>query len=597
LFPDDAFEPTLLGAARKHWRLVLVFAIGGLVAAWLIHSALASAWVAEASMVVENPENSQLFDEQAAGSPERYTADQVAIIESTPVATRALEIAEETSDAGPFDLGELVDGVDVESTLESGLIEVVAANDDPDKAVVVANATVTAYQETKEAATASGFESAITEFDDSIAAVDAELEDITAQITELRTTGEDGNVDAQLQAAIGELLGLLDEPATQAAPELEVVLQQLQTLQLIRSVQAEDPELASLNESRTQALERRSQLALRRDQLRVDAALTSTGIVLVSPAQAADQSIGLPRALAFGLLLGAVLGAVAALATATRSHRFNHRSEPELFLNTPLLAEVPHFGEESLDTDLPSIDAPDSSSAEALRFAVGALGVGAKSEDGPTQETAHTGPGVVGVASPSLGDGKSVLAANLAATATLLGSKVLLVDCDFGDPGLAKLFGAPTDTVGMTDVVDDGLTLDQAITRIRIDDDNSFDLLTRGSRNVTAPGFFRSAQTAEFFADLRKRYDLVIVDTPPVLQVAYTGTVLGLCDRVAFVVPHHSDVSRLAEAAERLYLANASADGYIYNRAPLREENWADDRLRSARALVGTVRTGTTSDR
>ncbi|MGH3649787.1 MAG: hypothetical protein ACRDU9_03685, partial [Acidimicrobiia bacterium] len=152
------------------------------------------------------------------------------------------------------------------------------------------------------------------------------------------------------------------------------------------------------------------------------------------------------------------------------------------------------------------------------------------------------------------------------------GRNVLLIDCDFGDPSLAKILGVAYSPVGITDVVDASHPLSLAVQVIEIGDGLSVDLLTRGSQNVTAPAFFRAPDTDSFFDSLRATYDLIVVDVPPVLQVAYAGSVVRLCDRTIVVVPHRSEVFRLAETVDRLSLSNSGILGYVYNRSSLRSE-------------------------
>ncbi len=549
----------MLGAIRKHWLVVALIGIIGASFGALVHQVLADDWVGSATMLVEHPESSQLFGEGPVASPERYTADQVVILQSTPVASRALEIlAGEIEDDG-LGLDDLMSGVEVETGMESGLISVHAVSDDPNRATAIANAVVSAYEERKEADADRAFEAALTEFDASIAAVDEELAGIAREIRALRDPAADGAaVEAQLQSAIEQLLAIISQPDPESAPELEGVLQQLQTLQLIQSVQGEDPALASLIESRAQALERRSQLALRRDQLRVDAALTSTGIAIVSPARTAEQPVPLSRAIAVGLLIGLVGGALIAYALANKSGRFHHPDEPGLILETPLLAEIPDFAAESLETEFPVRDAPRSDAAEAFRFAVPAL---TSSLVGPKSTK------VVAVVGSRVGAGASVVAANLAAAAAARGRSVLLVDCDFGSPTLADIVDSPGVRYGITDVVESGVTMKHAAISVDVGDGLSIDLLARGSHNVTAPGFFRSSETATYFAALRDSYDVVLVDVPSPLQVAYAGVVLSLCDSSVIVVPHQSEVSDLVESIERVSLAGTDIGGYVYNRA------------------------------
>lgn len=570
IFSDASFEPTLLGAIRKHWLVVALIGIMGATFGALVHQVLADEWVGSATMLVEHPESSQLFGEGPVASPERYTADQVVILQSTPVASRALEIlAGEFEDDG-LALDDLMNGVEVETGMESGLVSVHAVSDDPNRATAIANAVVSAYEERKEADADRAFDAAITEFDASIAAVDEELAGIAQEIRALRDPAADGAaIEAQLESAIEQLLAIISQPDPESAPELEGVLQQLQTLQLIQSVQGEDPALASLIESRAQALERRSQLALRRDQLRVDAALTSTGIAIVSPARTAEQPVPLSRAVAVGLLIGLVGGALIAYALANKSGRFHHPDEPGLILEIPLLAEIPDFAVESLETEFPVRDAPHSDAAEAFRFAVPAL---TSSLVGPKSTK------IVAVVGSRVGAGASVVAANLAAAAAARGRSVLLVDCDFGSPTLTDIVDSPGVRYGITDVVESGLTMKHAVISVDVGDGLSIDLLARGSHNVTAPGFFRSSDTASYFDAVRDSYDVVLVDVPSPLQVAYAGVVLSLCDSSVVVVPHQSEVSDLVESIERVALAGTDIGGYVYNRV--------NSRMRARRKLA-----------
>jgi Mrp family chromosome partitioning ATPase len=350
----------------------------------------------------------------------------------------------------------------------------------------------------------------------------------------------------------------------------------MQTLQLIQSVQAQDPALAALLSARAETLDRRAQLALRRDQVSVDAALATSGVVLTSSAVEAERSMGLGRLAVLGLLAGLIVGVAVAYNRSLRSRRFEHRYEPELIVEAPLLAEVPDFNREKLSTLIPVRDAPLSASAESFRFAAAAmLGrvdlSGQVSENGG--EPSSNGHRLLALTSAWEGDGKTVAVANLGAAVASRGRRVLLVDADFGDQALTKVV---SDFLGwhpgLTDVVELGVDLSLAVRAISTGGGLKFDLLARGTQSVSAPEFFRSSETAAFFEKVRELYDLVLVDLPPVLQVAYAGSVLNLCDDVVLVVPHRGDVSVVSEAVDRVGLTGTSIVGYIYNKAPLREE-------------------------
>lgn len=526
---------------------------------------------------MENPANSSPFDRDISTSPERYTSDQVAFLESSATAERALELATESPAGEVLTIEDFIGGIAVESTVDSGVITVTATADEPETAILMANSVVAAYQELKQTEAERILDSAIEQLDASIQSVDGELEAITAEILALREPGgEDNDVNSQIQRVMGQLLDLI--AADGDVTQLEPLLTRLQTLQLVQSLGGDDPILTSLTESRAQALERRSELALTREQLRVETALASTGVSLMSPARDADQAISLSRALVIGVLLGAAVGVAVAFALASRSRRFQHRDEPELLLHAPLLAEIPSFSDQR--ANMPARDARHSAAAEAFRVAEAAI----RGINGGARN-----PGVVAMVAAGSGDGASVVTANLAVTTAARGGRVLAIDCDFGSQDLVRLLGGPDHYPGITDVVAGEVDLAEAVSTIEVAPNTGVDLLGRGLQNVTATTFFRSASTEHFFDDLRHHYDLVIVDVPSPLEVAYAGSVLRLCSTV-MVIPDQGDLSVVVEAMDRLALSGATVEGYIYNRSPVSTRHSPFDEASAAEDLADRPR-------
>jgi Mrp family chromosome partitioning ATPase len=89
---------------------------------------------------------------------------------------------------------------------------------------------------------------------------------------------------------------------------------------------------------------------------------------------------------------------------------------------------------------------------------------------------------------------------------------------------------------------------------------------------VTAPDFFASPAAQRLLHEIRRKYDLVLIDTPPLLQVAYTTTLLQAATQAVVIVPHRSSITLAKEVAERLEMVGTSLAGYIYNAAPLRRD-------------------------
>jgi Mrp family chromosome partitioning ATPase len=93
-----------------------------------------------------------------------------------------------------------------------------------------------------------------------------------------------------------------------------------------------------------------------------------------------------------------------------------------------------------------------------------------------------------------------------------------------------------------------------------------------GFRDVRPPDFFSSPEVAELLEEVGNLYDLVIVDTPPLLRVAYSTAILRRTDRVLVVVSHGSEVEAAEELRRQLDLIDIPLLGYVYNEAPLRSE-------------------------
>ena len=356
----------------------------------------------------------------------------------------------------------------------------------------------------------------------------------------------------------------------------------------LANLESQRPELAALREEQTQTVSRKAGLLLRKDELSVEARLESTGIVLYSPALFAEEvGADLGRMGAVGLVLGVLLAAGTAYLLALRKRTFSERAQPELVLGVPLVAEVPNFRAERIGRELPVWSHPASVSAEAFRFIASAIDIetepGLAAEGNGTQ-LVEPGPPLVRcfiVVSPSLEDGKTIVAANTALASVRQGKRVLAIDADFGHQKLSTLLaGEDAPIEGLTDVVERGVPFSDVVHRVPLKEGTTLDLVARGTVAITAPDFFRSSGVGAFFEAVKEEYDLVVIDSPPLLHVAYTSALVRYADRALVVVSHNGNVTPVEELADRLAFLETEVMGYVYNQAPLR-----DDMTRSGGSL------------
>jgi capsular exopolysaccharide synthesis family protein len=130
------------------------------------------------------------------------------------------------------------------------------------------------------------------------------------------------------------------------------------------------------------------------------------------------------------------------------------------------------------------------------------------------------GVSVIAITSPALGDGKTTTAINLAgALAQAPGVRVLLVDADLRRPSVRTQLGIPEGAAGpglVGAILDPGLGI-EAVTRQR--PPFNLSVLTAGAVPELPFELLRSERVGDLFAEARKLYDHVIVDTPPALAV------------------------------------------------------------------------------
>jgi polysaccharide biosynthesis transport protein len=150
------------------------------------------------------------------------------------------------------------------------------------------------------------------------------------------------------------------------------------------------------------------------------------------------------------------------------------------------------------------------------------------------------------------GEGKTTLAAQLAMRCGKAGMSTLLIDADLRRSTLCELLDVPDD-IGLSDVLLEEATADEAVIPVQ---DGVFYLLTAGTPISDTNRVFQSRQLGLLITQLRQRYDLVIIDSPPVLPVP-DALILGRWVDGAVLAARY-DISRFPQVERaRRQLENA----------------------------------------
>lgn len=159
--------------------------------------------------------------------------------------------------------------------------------------------------------------------------------------------------------------------------------------------------------------------------------------------------------------------------------------------------------------------------------------------------------------------GKSFIASNVAVVLASTGKRVLLIDGDLRLSGLSRSFGH-TSSVGLSDVIAGRCELDKSIVTIAR---SNLDFLPSGSLSANAADLLTRPIVGDLLRSLSARYDLVIVDTAPLLAVSDAAMLAPYCSGNIFLVARAAVTkpAELEECARRLRQVGVDVTGVVLN--------------------------------
>ena len=160
------------------------------------------------------------------------------------------------------------------------------------------------------------------------------------------------------------------------------------------------------------------------------------------------------------------------------------------------------------------------------------------------------------------GEGKSFTTTNLALTFAAHGEKVVIVDCDLRKPNIHKSFRLEN-LKGLIDVCAGTQTIDQVLCK---NVHPNLDVIPAGGRAKNPTQILNSKNFELMLADLRKRYDRVFVDTPPLAAVSDALIILPLMDGSLFTIFFNRVRRKAAQfSARKLLEVNVPCFGAVLN--------------------------------
>ncbi len=276
-----------------------------------------------------------------------------------------------------------------------------------------------------------------------------------------------------------------------------------------------------------------------------------------------------------GLLLGLALGMIIAYILEALNTSVRRPEDLEAVLHVPGLAVIPRItaGSGSAQSHFRRLLGSGKSSKPAVgsplagnqTFSIGIeafrnLRTGLIWSDGG--EALRT----LVVTSAAPGEGKTLTAANLAVTLAYDGLRVLLVDCDIRRPRIHGLFQLPR-APGLMELLKASSDPDTPTPRaIRETPVARLSVLTCGALPVNASNLLSGTRMRVLLAELQEQFDIIVLDTPPVLATADASIVASLTDGVLLVVrAGHTDKNAAQRAYQQLANVGARVVGTVLN--------------------------------
>ena len=256
-------------------------------------------------------------------------------------------------------------------------------------------------------------------------------------------------------------------------------------------------------------------------QEKVDAAIPKTAIVdIIDKAEPGLRPVKPNKTvnIALGIIIGLAIGVGLAFFIEYLDTSVKTIDDVERALQAPVLGVIPQNVGSLVE------EGPDSPHSEAYRVLRTNIMF---SQKDPKLNT-------VTVVSGGAGEGKSTTIFNLATIFAQNGQRVLIVDSDLRRPSIHKLLHV-TNAIGLTNFLLKQNTLEEVIQTTPL---STLDFLPSGKLPSSSMGVLSSAQMKELIRELKRRYDWVFFDSPPIMGVSDASILASEVDMVLQVIQY-----------------------------------------------------------
>jgi len=258
--------------------------------------------------------------------------------------------------------------------------------------------------------------------------------------------------------------------------------------------------------------------------------------------------------LSLGAVVGLIFGVAIAFFLEYLDTSVKSLEDVERYLQVPVLAVIPK------DVGVLHKQSGMSPDAEAYRILRTNIEFNRKNPE----------DNAITIVSGGAGEGKSTTLVNLAYVCAQGGYTTLMIDADLRRPRLHTFFDI-NNSVGLTNYLTTDLMLEDVILQTPVD---SLYFLPSGILPADAAGILNSRRMSELIQDVKQRFDLILVDSPPILGVSDASVLASEVDLTMIVVQHRklprNMLLRVKQAVENV---GGQVIGVVLNNVDVRSDS------------------------
>jgi len=169
---------------------------------------------------------------------------------------------------------------------------------------------------------------------------------------------------------------------------------------------------------------------------------------------------------------------------------------------------------------------------------------------------------IIAISGPSPGVGKSFISANLGAILAQSGQKILVIDADMRKGYLQKQFGLPWEN-GLSDYLSGQQTLEQVTKSTNVE---GLSIITRGQVPPNPSELLMHENFSNLIAGIKAKYDIIIIDTPPILAVTDPAIVGGHAGTMLLITRFgQNGIKEIDYARQRFEQNGIDVKGVVFN--------------------------------